>query len=40
MSCSAAAVGCSTSCPQRTDLELTGLSQTGSVAHLEYRVLR
>ena len=26
--------------PARTDLELTGLSQTGSVAHLEYRVLR
>ncbi len=26
--------------PQRLDLELKGLSQTGSVAHLEYRVLR
>jgi dihydrofolate reductase len=26
--------------PARTDLELTGLSKTGSVAHLEYRVLR
>ena len=24
--------------PQRVDLELTGLSQTGSVTHLEYRV--
>jgi dihydrofolate reductase len=26
--------------PQRFDLELKGLGQTGSVAHLEYRVLR
>jgi dihydrofolate reductase len=26
--------------PQRVDLELTKLSQTGSVAHLDYRVLR
>jgi dihydrofolate reductase len=26
--------------PQRVDLELTGLSQTGSVTHLEYRVAR
>jgi hypothetical protein len=26
--------------PQRVDLELTGLSQTGSVNHLDYRVLR
>jgi dihydrofolate reductase len=26
--------------PKRVDLELKALSQTGSVAHLEYRVLR
>jgi dihydrofolate reductase len=26
--------------PQRFDLELKGLDQTGSVAHLEYRVVR
>jgi dihydrofolate reductase len=26
--------------PERADLELTGLSQTGNIAHLEYRVLR
>jgi riboflavin biosynthesis pyrimidine reductase len=26
--------------PQRVDLELTKLNQTGSVAHLDYRVLR
>ena len=26
--------------PDRTDLELTGLSRTGSVAHLDYRVAR
>jgi len=26
--------------PQRVDLELTGLSQTDSIAHLEYRVAR
>jgi dihydrofolate reductase len=26
--------------PERIDLKLTGLSQTGSVAHLEYRVVR
>jgi dihydrofolate reductase len=26
--------------PERIDLELTGLSQTGSVAHLEYGVVR
>jgi dihydrofolate reductase len=26
--------------PERIDLELTGLSQTGSIAHLDYRVAR
>jgi hypothetical protein len=26
--------------PRRFDLELTGLSRTDNVAHLEYRVLR
>ena len=26
--------------PERVDLELKGLSQTGSVAHLEYRLIR
>jgi dihydrofolate reductase len=26
--------------PRRTDLELVGLDRTGSVAHLEYRVIR
>ena len=38
MSCSAAAAGCSISSPKRTELELTGVSQTGGVTHLEYRV--
>jgi dihydrofolate reductase len=26
--------------PERTELELTGLSKTGGVTHLEYRVAR
>jgi dihydrofolate reductase len=26
--------------PQRLDLELKGLSQTGNVTHLEYRLIR
>ena len=26
--------------PERTNLELTGLNQTGSVAHLKYRIAR
>jgi hypothetical protein len=26
--------------PERIDLELTGLSQTGSIAHLDYRAAR